>query len=104
MYLVHARFETLAAEVPPGIRELARALLASDDRVEHLSVHTRSSHRFTLGFYLRADSLAWAEEHVERVSHRLLSTGRLPSARLLEARVPLLLPELRPPPGQGPVS
>ncbi|GLF97389.1 hypothetical protein [Streptomyces yaizuensis] len=93
MYLVHARFET-ATEIPLELDVVSQALLAPGDRVEHLSVHRRPPRHFVFGFYLLADALAEAEARAERVSRRLLATGRLPPARLLEAEAPLMPAEL----------
>ncbi|WDN53400.1 hypothetical protein [Streptomyces clavuligerus] len=73
---------------------MSRSLLTDEDRIEHLSVHRRPPRHFVLGFYLVAGSLAEAESRAERVSRRLLDSGRLPSARLLKAEAPLLRPEL----------
>ncbi|MEU7278976.1 hypothetical protein AB0A69_09395 [Streptomyces sp. NPDC045431] len=96
MYLVHAHFELVPPhEVPGVLRELARSSLLPSDRVEHLSVHPRSPHAFTLGFYSTAGSLAEAESGATAVCRRLLAEARwLPPARLTRVGVPLIAPAL----------
>ncbi|MFG2354906.1 hypothetical protein [Streptomyces sp. NPDC048521] len=92
MYLVHAHLELPPGEeLPQSVRALVRSAITPDDRVEHVSVHPRSSSRLTLGFYLLAGALEEAEERAARVCHRLLrEVPQLGRARLTGAEVPLV--------------
>ncbi|MFC8226767.1 hypothetical protein [Streptomyces sp. NPDC057287] len=95
MYLVHAHVEMPGPlEVPPDIRELVQALLRADSRaqVEHLAVHLRSAHLFTLGFFLLSERWELAEKHAAEVCGRMLKKPPLHRARLLGTGAPPIGP------------
>ncbi|MEU5657223.1 hypothetical protein ABZ802_16595 [Streptomyces sp. NPDC047737] len=69
---------------------MARTLLRADPRaqVEHLAVHRRSAHVFTLGFFILADHWELASEHAAEVCGRMLTEPPLQRARLLSTGAP----------------
>ncbi|MEV6583765.1 hypothetical protein AB0M92_37160 [Streptomyces sp. NPDC051582] len=101
MYLVHtglrAPRDTFA---PADLRLLIRSRLGPDDGAEHVSVHPHARPDPVIGLYLRAGSLAEAEEHAAILIRLLLSRcPELADWTPLRPQVPLIAAafESRPP-------
>ncbi|MGP3638176.1 hypothetical protein ACTU45_33505 [Streptomyces sp. 24-1644] len=73
---------------------MAQDLLTADRhaQVEHLAVHLRSPHLFTLGFFILAERWEPAEKHAAEVCGRMLGMPVLRHARLLSIGPPALWP------------
>ncbi|MFD9791970.1 hypothetical protein ACFWXK_13570 [Streptomyces sp. NPDC059070] len=93
MYLVHARLRgPLGARLPGDTRSLVRAQAHEGGGIEHVAVHANASPDPVLGLYVRADSLADAEERAAEVCLRVLSRPEFGGWSLLSAQVPLVAP------------
>ncbi|MFJ9057359.1 hypothetical protein [Streptomyces sp. NPDC102409] len=73
---------------------MAQGLLSADPsaQIEHLAVHRRSSHLFTLGFFLLSERWDLAEKHAAEVCGRMLEAPELRQARLLSTGAPPINP------------
>ncbi|WP_405017021.1 hypothetical protein OHV05_07960 [Kitasatospora sp. NBC_00070] len=76
MYLVHTVLTPgrTGGPLPDGAREILRAALRPEDRIEHLVLHSGAESAAVLGAYLLADSLAEAESRAALFCHHALST------------------------------
>jgi hypothetical protein len=94
MYLIHADLQTADAESPPqGVVDRLAAIAVTEGWVEHVAVHRRGSGRITLGLYVRACSLAEAEERTAGFCrHALASQDWAAGWALLRAEAPLVTP------------
>ncbi|MFJ4340883.1 hypothetical protein [Streptomyces sp. NPDC088915] len=74
MYLIHVRLRRPVdgEPAPEAAREIL-ATVAPDDGVEHVTVHHVSGREAVVGLFVRAESLAVAEEAAAAVCSRALS-------------------------------
>ncbi|MFC9297248.1 hypothetical protein ACFTWH_36565 [Streptomyces sp. NPDC057011] len=92
MYLVHAGLRAPRdAPAVLDLRSLIRSRLGPDDGAEHISVHPHARPDPVIGLYLRAGSLAAAEERAAILIRLLLSRcPELADWTPLGAEVPLM--------------
>ncbi|MFJ9432873.1 hypothetical protein ACIRQY_24915 [Streptomyces sp. NPDC101490] len=92
MYLVHVGLRApRGASAPADLRSLVLSRLGRDDGVEHVSAHPLARPNPVIGLYLRAGSLAEAEEQADGLIRLLLShCPELADWTPLRAEVPLI--------------